>query len=284
MALPYENMTTPMGMLNGLPVPGDMTQAILDKLKSFELLADDVWVVTYPKSGTTWMLQVLKLIRKGGKQDDVHINKSVPWLERNRPLDPACIIQPRGFKSHFPYDLFPCGPPNKSPCKYIYVARNPKDIAVSFYYHTKAIFFPDIDKETYWRKFINGDLEFGSYFDHVLSWWQHRHDENVLFVRYEDMKKDLVRSVTEIASFIGANISSEVIGQVAEQTQFDNMKKDPLANCPLPKFKRERLETDFMRKGIVGDWKNFLSPEQSAEMDALCASRLSPAGLEFQFD
>ncbi len=30
---------------------------------------------------------------------------------------------------------------------------------------------------------------YGSYFDHVLQWWNHRHDENVYFLKYEDVKK-----------------------------------------------------------------------------------------------
>ena len=136
-------------MLNGLAVPGSVTQEVLDKLKSFQLYPDDVFVVTCPKCGTTWAQQIVKLIRKNGIQDGVHINKSLPWLERGRPIQEECIIQPRGFKSHFPYDRFPHCPPCDTPCKYIYIARNPKDVTVSYYYHNKAVFFPDIDRETF---------------------------------------------------------------------------------------------------------------------------------------
>jgi len=42
---------------------------------------------------------------------------------------------PRIFKSHNPYHMMAGGVPHTSPAKYIYIARNPKDTAVSFYYH-----------------------------------------------------------------------------------------------------------------------------------------------------
>ena len=271
-------------MLQGLPVPGDVTQEVLDKLKSFQLYPDDVFVVTYPKCGTTWAQQIVKLIRKNGIQDDVHINMSLPWLEKGRPIEAECIIQPRGFKSHFPYDRFPHGPPCDTPCKYIYIVRNPKDVAVSFYYHNKAVFFPDIDRETFFKKFVNGELEFGCYFDHVLGWWHHRGDKNVLFLKYEDMKKDLLGSVSRIASFLEADILHDTLEKIAEQTAFSNMKKNSFCNSPWNQVQRDRSETNFMRKGIVGDWKNFLTPEQSSELDALYASKLTPAGLEFEFE
>ena len=278
-------MATPSLYNNdGLTLPDFVRPERLKELKKFQLYPDDVWVVTYPKCGTTWAQQIVKLIRNNGQQDDVKLTLSLPWLESNEKFDFNCIIQPRGFKSHMPYNRFPCGPPDETSCKYIYVARNPKDVAVSFYYHTKAGFFQNIDKETFWRKFVNGELEFGNFFDHVLSWWEHREDKNVLFLKYEDMKKDLVDSVTKIASFIGADISSDVITNIAHQATFENMKMNSLANNPFPQFVRDRSETDFMRKGIVGDWKNFLTAEQSSEIDALCTSRLSPVGLEFDFE
>ena len=58
-------------------MPSDITQEVLDELKSFQLYPDDVFVVTYPKCGTTWAQQIVKLIRKNKIQDDVHINMSL---------------------------------------------------------------------------------------------------------------------------------------------------------------------------------------------------------------
>ena len=64
--------------------------------------------------------------------------------------------------------------------------------------------------------YLEGKLEFGDYFDHLLSWWPHRNDKNVLIMKYEDMKKDLKSSVTTIASFLGRNLSPEVITKIVD--------------------------------------------------------------------
>ena len=192
--------------VNGLLVPIAVQQDTVDQLKNFQLYPDDVWVVTYPKCGTTWMQQIVRLIRNNGVQDDVILSAAAPYLEGislYQGVNIDNVSRPRGFKSHMPYDLCPCGPPNTTPCKYIYVMRNPKDVAVSLFFQQKRIpFHPDEDWGTFWKKFIEGKVEYGNYFDHLLSWWPHRDDENVLFMKYEDMKKDLPAAVSQVASFI----------------------------------------------------------------------------------
>ena len=274
--------------VNGLPVPFIVQQEEVDKLKDFQLYPDDVWVVTYPKCGTTWMQQIVKLIRNNGVRDDVKIIQSVPWLE-SRAMFPEVDIdkltRPRSFKSHMPYDLCPCGPPNTTACKYIYVMRNPKDVAVSYYFHNQRFPpYPEESWDTHWEKYVGGKLDFGDYFDHLLSWWPHRDDENVLFMSFEDMKKDLTAAVSQVASFIGADLSSEVIAKIAALTDFNTMKDDDTTNHSDAKPILRPDSTDFMRKGEVGDWKNYLSPEQSAEMDAICAQKLVGTGLEFKYE
>ena len=84
----------------------------------------------------------------------------------------------------------PCGPPKDTPGKYIYVTRNPKDTAVSLY-HFFLLFkaAEGINWPTFASMFLSGHVTYGSYLDHVLGWWEHRDDDNVLFLKYEDMKK-----------------------------------------------------------------------------------------------
>ena len=277
---------------NGLIVPKFVQQEELNKLKDLELYSDDVWVVTYPKCGTTWAQQIVRLIRSKGKPDGVNMDFAVPWLEaaaephiKKAKFTVNDLQRPRAFKSHFPCHLLPCGTPDTTPCKYIYVARNPKDVAVSLYFHTKIRYFPGIAWDSFWKKYVGADLEFGNYFDHLESWLPHKDDENVLFLKYEDMKKDLKQAVTDIASFIGANnLSSEVIGKIADLTSFDKMKKDNTANYSWSEMQQKENVPSFMRKGVVGDWKNYLTEEQSAEIDAMCAERLEGTGLEFEFE
>ena len=271
--------------LNGLVFPEFVTQERLDRLKDLELYPDDVWEVTYPKCGTTWTQQIVRLIRNNGVQDDVAISLAIPWLEAGPPYNSLYgeeVPRPRAFKSHFPYDIFPCGPPHTTPCKYIYVVRNPKDAAVSYFCHEELFLCRSVKWEDYWKKYKAEEVKFGTYFDHLLSWLPHKNAKNVLFLTYEDMIRDLTGTVSQIATFIGVDLSSDVTAKIADMTSFDRMKNDDTVNHSWLGYNREGAK--FIRKGTVGDWKNFFTAEQSAEMDAICAEKLKGTGYEFQFE
>ena len=62
------------------------------------------------------------------------------------------------------------------------------------------------------------------------------------------------------------------------------MKDDNTANLSWSQFPQKEGTPKFMRRGVVGDWKNFLSAEQSAEIDMICAERLKGTGLEFGYE
>ena len=103
---------------------------------------------------------------------------------------------------------------------------------------------------------------------------------------YEDMKKDLTLAVTQIATFMGYSLTDDVIKNIADATTFDKMKNNPVASRKLTfdaEFNKDG-SSSFIRKGIVGDWKNHLSEEQSAKIDALVEEHLAGTGLVFQYE
>ena len=83
---------------------------------------------------------------------------------------------PRAFNSHTPYAMVPGGEPASSPAKYIYVARNPKDTAVSLFHHVRAFSFYEYEGgwDNFFERFMKGEVDFGSWFNHVLEWWKHK--------------------------------------------------------------------------------------------------------------
>lgn len=265
-------------VVNGLRVPL-FKQDDVDKLRSLQLYEDDVWIVSYPKSGSTWLQNIVKLIKNGGREDSVKVSVAVPWLEALSQLHPDLdvekIAHPRAFKSHFPYHLLPCGPPNTTPCKYIYITRNPKDVAVSAYFHLKC-YFPDLDFDVFWELFMGDSMITGNYFDHLASWLPHRGDKNILFMSYEDMIQDLPKAVSKVAVFIGIRVSDDTVAKISNLASFKNMKNDASANKAW-RFPRVK-EWTFLRKGVTGDWKNYLSSEQSSQVDA----RLQEFDLKFE--
>ena len=270
----------------GLLVPRFVSEEWMEELNSFELCSDDVWVVSYPKSGTTWVQQIVKLLRSGGKDDGRKITDAIPFVDMvnkdHYQVNLSDLPFPRAFKSHFTYDLMPCGPPNTKPCKYIYVARNPKDVVVSLFHFLIVNKFlpPDQNWSDFLSTFLKGDIGYGSWFDHVLGWWTHKDEPNVLFLKYEDLKKDLTTSIETIANFIGCTVNKEGLEAIVKQSEFESMKNNPLVNYS---WESAHQANPFMRKGVVGDWKNKFTDDQSAMFDAIYVERMKESHLVFDF-
>lgn len=279
-------------VIDGIVLPPFVDQQGMDALAAFRLRPDDIFVASYPKSGTSWMQQIVKLIRNNGEDDGTKTDEAVPWLAANGKVGPPQDIDsmpsPRAFKVHMPFDKMPGGPPSNSPAKYIFLARNPKDTMVSTYHHylaIKALGFTGT-WDSLFKMFMDGQQYYGSWFDHVLEWWKHKDDPNVLFLKYEDLKMDLVSNVRRIADFLGYNLTPDVIHSIAEQTTFKNMKSTATANYLWlpPAIYTPNAVNPFVRKGEVGDWKSHFTMEQSAEFDAVYETKMKGTGLDFRFE
>ena len=270
-------------VVDGLIVPLAIRQEMVDKMKTMEHYPDDVWIVSYPKSGTTWTSQIVRLTRNNGVQDDTNIDTAVSSANFRTP--PETLPRPRTMRNHFPYDKFPCGPPHSLPSKFIYVMRNPKDAIVSLVHHIRLAFIKDLEWDRAFSLFMSGIAPYGDHFDHILSWWSHRDSPNILFLRYEDMKKDLPQAVSKIASFLEVDLASDVVNKIADLTTFEHMKTDNTANKSWRKeHNDEEGKPAFLRKGVVGDWKNYFSAEQSAAMDHRCEEKLKGTGIKFEYE
>ncbi|XP_064161400.1 sulfotransferase family 2, cytosolic sulfotransferase 3 isoform X3 [Anguilla rostrata] len=162
---------------------------------AFEVQDEDVFAITYPKSGTTWMQEILPPILNGGDLTSVRTIPNwdrVPWLEETRA---ALVLgdrpPPRAMVSHLPYHLMP---PSfyTSKAKVIYVTRNPKDIAVSsFHFHKMASFLDDPGTfDEFLDKFLSGQVLFGKWTDHVKSWRNTDIEDRILYVTYEEMVQE----------------------------------------------------------------------------------------------
>ena len=127
--------------------------------------------------------------------------------------------------------------------------------------------------------------KFYAHFDHVLSWWAHKDDDNVLFLKFEDMKQEPLAAIERIATFLGyASLSQDVLRTIAEKTSFDKMRDNDTVNYSWrSKTYRDPKALPFMREGAIGDWKTQFSTEDSQHLDKLYQDRLSGTGLEFNF-
>lgn len=83
------------------------------------------------------------------------------------------LESPRAFKTHFPIEVIIGGEIDQSPAKYIYVYRNPKDTAVSFFHFAKG-YLPYLTWNMFLPRFITGKVFYGPIIDHILGWYAQR--------------------------------------------------------------------------------------------------------------
>ncbi|XP_042346728.1 sulfotransferase family 2, cytosolic sulfotransferase 3 [Plectropomus leopardus] len=248
--------------------------------QSFSVKDSDVFAVTYPKSGTIWMQEILPLLLNGGDLTPIQTIPNwdrVPWLEQGRL---AVVVDqlpsPRALVTHFPCHLMPPSF-HTSKAKVIYVMRNPMDILVSsYYFHQMAEFLKDPGTfDTFVDKFLEGRVMFGKWTDHVKSWRGTDLGDRIMYVTYEEMTQDLPAALRRMSDFLGRNLSEGTIQKIAEHCSFKAMKNNNMSNLSLvPKMYMDSDKSPFLRKGVAGDWKNHFSPEQLARFTSAIRKEL----------
>ncbi|KAL7378199.1 hypothetical protein ABVT39_010131 [Epinephelus coioides] len=251
----------------------------IDALKHVEIRPTDIFLITYPKSGTTWMQQVLVQVINAAHPEwagDATNRALVPRLEGRTVDDPFRERpDPRIFGSHLPPDLLPKGVKDKQ-IKVVYVWRNPKDVLVSFYHfaHSWVLLETPHSFEDFFQRFLDGNVYMGSWFDHVREYHKARAQLDIHYVQYENMLKDLRGEVVKLCAFLGKDLTDEAIDHVVEMSTFGNMKTDPKANYKdLTESNRYIKQT--MRKGIAGDWKDVFTMAQNELFDKVFKEKMS---------
>jgi hypothetical protein len=261
----------------GFPVEG------FESGQRYRASPGDVFVVSYPKCGTTWVQYIVYLLENGGRPLAAgrRLEDVFPHLEEVGEGAVRALPQPRLIKTHLPCERTPWS----AQAKYVYVARNPFDCAVSFYHHTRGFVrhydFAAGTWATFFECFVRGEVDFGDYFDHLTSWWPRRSDANVLWLTYERMLEAPAVAVQAIARFLGGRAADLVrdparLDGIVRDSDFEHMRRDQArwsSSRPVDM-------PAFVRKGIVGDWRNYFSAEQARRLAGRFRARAAGTAIE----
>nr|XP_020634107.1 sulfotransferase family cytosolic 2B member 1-like [Pogona vitticeps] len=273
-----------------LPTAGYSEESLSFMENEFQLLDDDVVTVSYPKSGTIWMLEILGLIWHDGNpswvQSMISYERS-PWIETVDGLKAALNYPPPRFlTTHLPFQLFPKSFLH-SKCKIICLMRNPKDVLVSHYHFSKffKVFEEPGTMEEFLEKFLNGNVVYGSWFDHVKGWMKLKERPNFFLITYEELQQDLRGSVKKICHFLGKELDSRQLDAVVKNASFEIMKDNKMSNFShVPEDYMDHEKGKFMRKGVCGDWKNHLTVAQGEHFDRVYREKMQGVGVAFPWD
>ncbi|XP_072477582.1 sulfotransferase 1C4-like [Notamacropus eugenii] len=263
-----------------------------NKIWDFQAKPDDLLISSYPKSGTTWVQEIVDMIQNDGdveKTRRASIYLRNPFLERIKPsyvgVDLANEMpSPRVLKTHLPVQLLP---PSfwQEKCKIIYVARNAKDSIVSFFHFQRMNeTLPDPGSwEEYFEKFLEGKGLWGSWYDHVKGWWKAKDSYPILYLFYEDIKKNPRHEIEKVMEFLGKKVDDKIVDKIIYYTSFDVMKKNSMSNYTFDATMNQSV-SPFMRKGVIGDWKNYFTVVQNERFNEDYRKKMADTTLSFSME
>ena len=261
----------------------------------FRFRDDDIVIATYAKSGTTWTQQIVGQLLFGGAEN-VNVAEMSPWLDLRVPPKevklPAIEAQThrRFLKTHLPVDALVFSPK----AKYIFVARDGRDVLWSMYNHhanANALWYellndapgrvgpsiapPPASIRQYFHDWLDRDGHpFWPYWENVASWWAIRHLPNVLLVHFAGLKADLPREIRRIAAFLDIAIDEARFPAIVEHCGFDWMKRNAALAAPLGGVFWDGGAATFINKGTNGRWRDVLTPSESAWYEAMALEKL----------
>ncbi|XP_010936423.1 flavonol sulfotransferase-like [Elaeis guineensis] len=266
--------------------------------QNFKARPDDVFVLSHPKSGTTWLKALTYAIVTRTKYPfDRHPllsqnpHECVPLMGRSYSTGQDSEIEampsPRILNSHLPYSLLPHSIKSLD-CQLIYVCRDPKDVLVSRWFFNNRMRSEGMKPIPFtkaFEMFCEGNSPYGPLWEHVLEYWEEsqRRPDKVLFLKYEEMLEEPMRIVKRLAQFVGCPFSPEeekegVVEEVVKLCSFDKMKS--LEVNITGKLRPEFVTNDaFFRKGRAGDWRNHMDPEMARKLDRVTEQKLEGSGL-----
>ena len=191
--------------------------------RAFDVRASDVFVVTYPKCGTTWVSAIAHFLRGGDEDDFGEICEVMPWdiiaLDCGQNCNDEQVRAPRLFKSHEAYETVAKGG------RYVYVARAPADALVSFYkFLPPYMHAPHMSIEAFCEGVFGGLSHSGGVWAHLCGWWARRRDANVCWVCYETLRAHPEREIARIARFMGVPADAATVARVAARTSLAAMR------------------------------------------------------------
>ena len=128
---------------------------------------------------------------------------------------------------------------------------------------------------------------YGCPYDLVSGWWNERpnHDDHILYLKYEDILRDPRRVVNQVAALDlhGGELTKDTVSSIVHELSFDNMKRNPKANRSDTSYIDFSIYP-FIRKGKVGDWKNFVTEKRKEEVEKRYKDCFLSIGLDFEID
>lgn len=222
----------------------------------------DIYLVSYPKSGNTWVRYLLAyaiwpeltdvdLVEMAAYIPSFHLKHDSKMLLDSRA--PCNQLKHRIIKEHTPYNRLAKKHVKRALC----VVRDGRDAMVSYWHFCNQRDQTNIPLGDFIELSSKPGHSYGPWKSHVKGWLNADLDSK-LIVRYEDLIDDTVACLKKALDFAEISVPEKDIENAVRRASFDSMKK-------LEKekgFNLEQLRTvEFVRQGKQGSWQEVFGPE-----------------------
>lgn len=268
-----------------------------DRWDGFELRDDDIVISTAPKCGTTWMQMQCALLLFRTPDLPAPLATLSPWLDMNtRPLEEvrahlAAQTHRRFIKTHLPLAALPW----HERVTYLHVARDPRDVALSWDNHLANVDFdrfvatradavglddlaelgppPELPEDPIGRfwLWVEGDgrspemSSLEALVHHSRTFWARRDEPNVHLFHYSDQRADLAGQMTRLAGALGVEPPTP---ELVDAARFERMKARSAELVPNSDTPFWQSADQFFHKARSGDWRELIGDDALPRYEA----------------
>lgn len=287
----------PGALFNFIGKRGANSKKLAKVFKDYSPVAGDIFVSTFSKSGTNWMMQIAHQIAWRGDGEYENIHDAVAWPDTpNKGAQKAMTpllsdhikqLSPTGMrviKTHLSAHYVPYN----VQAKYLIVVRDPKEVFVSSYPFVGSMagrIMPSV--EDWLDMFLtkHWSMNFGNtWAEHTNSYWELRNKPNVLLISYTELKNQPETGIRRVANTLGVNLTENELNKVIEKSSLQYMKGinhkfNPMSGVKLP----WGSEFKMIRKGETGKSSELITREQQIRIDKHFIQELKELGSDFPY-
>lgn len=262
-------------------VPPALRPAVRRRLVRYRALGlrgDDALLVSYPKSGSTWLRFLLAHALTGAEADFDSIRDSVPPLGRQRRGRRVLSGGGRLVRSHEPLGAGTPRPAGRIG-RVVYLVRDGRDVALSYLAHERRYQRYDGDVAGFLEEFLAGRVDpYGTWSDHVLGALRvaERIGDRFLLVRYEQLRAHPAAELARVLRFLGRDHAGVDLESVVAANGKERMRAKEAASTFLTAQRTDG--SPFVRPDRAGGWAEETTAAQRERFAAACGTALAAAG------
>jgi hypothetical protein len=228
----------------------------------------DIFIGSYPRSGSTWSRFTLFEILTGQQSGFHAVNTGLHGVGAHSSGWKVLPGNGRLISTHERYW--------KQYKRAIYLVRDARDVALSEFAYTRALEFFRGDLDEFLEAFLCGKINaFGPWQDHVSSWLDSpiADTENLLVMHFEELRQDPVKAFGRMTEFLGVKGAEDRIARAAANNALEKMKAKEEAEP-----QRASVKDRFVRVGKVQGWRDKLTAAQVQFIEHHAGSILARTG------